>query len=262
MSHIKATTRIPVLGHADGICHIFVDKAVDLEKALPVVVDAKIQYPAACNAVETLLVHKDVVESALPEIGSALLKEGVSLHADEVALPILTRALEALSSSTLTDVKAEDSSDIGKVYAADEDCWSREWLSFNLSVKVVNSLEDAVAWINLHGSHHTDCILTEDETAAEKFLAAVDSADVYHNCSTRFADGFRYGFGAEVGISTNRIHARGPVGLEGLLTYKYILVGQGETVSQFNKKPDSDGNVTVAGKKRAYLTFAHKDLPM
>lgn len=262
VSHIKATTRIPVLGHADGICHIYVDKAVDLEKAVPVVVDAKIQYPAACNAVETLLVHKDVVDTALPELGAALLKEGVTLHADETAQPVLTRVLESLSSDTASGSKEGENKALGKVLPADEDCWAREWLSFDLSVKVVDSLQDAVRWINDHGSHHTDCILTEDETAAEEFLAAVDSADVYHNCSTRFADGFRYGFGAEVGISTNRIHARGPVGLEGLLTYKYVMTGQGETVSQFNNKPDEDGNVTVAGKKRPFLTYAHKDLPL
>lgn len=203
---IKENTKIPVLGHADGICHIFVDESADLEMAVNVIVDAKTQYPSACNSVETLLIHKNFT------------------HADK-----LIAALQ------LEEIKMIDN----------PDSWSFEYGDKILAFKTVDSLDEAIEHINKYGSGHTDCILTSDKNNAEKFMKEVDSAGVYHNVSTRFADGFRYGFGAEVGISTNKTHARGPVGLEGLTIYKYKLTGNGDIVKDF-----ADG-------KRS---FTHKDL--
>ncbi|MDO4553028.1 MAG: glutamate-5-semialdehyde dehydrogenase, partial [Bacillota bacterium] len=205
--HIMDNSEIPVMGHADGVCHTYVDAGAELEKAVPVVLDAKTQYVAACNATETLLVHKDAAPAFLPALAKGAAERSVALR----GCP-RTGALISCEAATEAD-------------------WDTEYLDYILSVKVVDSLDEAVAHINRHGSHHTDCILTEDDAAAERFLLLVDSAGVYQNCSTRFADGFRYGLGAEVGISTGKLHARGPVGLEGLVTYKYQLRGCGQIVA-------------------------------
>ena len=207
---IQEATRIPVLGHADGICSVYLDRDADLEKAVAVSVDAKTHYPAACNACETLLVHRDRLDDLLPAVGAALVEAGVELRADEEA----STRLQASSAT------AED--------------YDTEFLDKVLAVKTVSSLQEAVEHINSHGSHHTDAIVTEDADAAEYFLSRVDSAGVFHNASTRFADGFRFGLGAEVGISTNKTHARGPVGLEGLVIYKYRLYGAGHVAADYD----------------------------
>ena len=191
---IKENTKIPVLGHADGICHIFVDEFADIEKAKKIIIDAKTQYPSACNSVETVLVHKNFVPQK--ELKTALLDAGIGL-------------------------------------IFEPDSWHKEYGEKKLSYKVVNSLEEAIEHINEFSSGHTESIVTENEDNAKIFMNAVDSAGVYHNVSTRFADGFRYGFGAEVGISTNKTHARGPVGLEGLTIYKYTLEGSGQIVKDY-----------------------------
>ena len=222
--YIMDNSRIPVLGHSDGVCHVYLDARCDAQMAARVTVDAKTQYPAACNAAETLLVHKDAAAKALPIVAAALHVAGVKLRADARALALMP------------GIPCE---------AADESDWKAEYLDHVIAIHIVDSLEEAIAHINRYGSHHTDCIITDDEQAAERFAALVDSAGVYHNCSTRFADGFRYGFGAEVGISTGKIHARGPMGLEGLCSYKYILRGHGDIVADF------------AGKKRS---FTHRKL--
>jgi glutamate-5-semialdehyde dehydrogenase len=207
---IQESTRIPVLGHADGICSVYLDRDADLEKAVAVSVDAKTHYPAACNACETLLIHRDRLDDLLPAVGAALVEAGVELRADEEASPRLEASAAAL----------ED--------------YDTEFLDKVLAVKTVSSLQEAVEHINSHGSHHTDAIVTEDADAAEYFLSRVDSAGVFHNASTRFADGFRFGLGAEVGISTNKTHARGPVGLEGLVIYKYRLYGAGHVAADYD----------------------------
>ncbi|MGN0776797.1 MAG: glutamate-5-semialdehyde dehydrogenase [Candidatus Ventricola sp.] len=222
--YIMDNSRIPVLGHSDGVCHVYIDAACDVQMAARVTVDAKIQYPAACNAAETLLVHKDAAATALPVVAGALHVAGVRMKAD------------ARAQALMPGIPCE------RAVEAD---WKTEYLDSVISIRIVDSLEEAIAHINRYGSHHTDCIITEDEQAAQRFFVLVDSAGVYQNCSTRFADGYRYGFGAEVGISTGKIHARGPMGLEGLCSYKYILRGHGDIVADF------------AGKKRA---FTHKKL--
>ncbi|MDE5699083.1 MAG: glutamate-5-semialdehyde dehydrogenase [Lachnospiraceae bacterium] len=209
VQYIMDNTKIPVMGHADGICHIYVDKDFDIDKAIPVIIDAKTQYTAACNAVETLLVHSDAVDALMPRLNEAFRAHNIELRA----------------TADITD--RYDSKP-----AADED-FATEYLDLIISAKTVNHIDEAILHINKYGSHHTDCIITEDKEAAEYFMRMVDSAGVYQNCSTRFADGFRYGFGAEVGISTGKIHARGPVGLEGLLTYKYKLYGNGQIVADY-----------------------------
>ncbi len=206
---VQQNTAIPVLGHADGICHLYIDKAADIEKAVNIAVDAKTHYPAACNAIETLLVHQEIA-SILPQVAEALQKLNVELRGDEKTQEILANIVPA----TETD-------------------WETEYSDLILSIKVVDSLEDAIAHINEYGSKHTDAIVTQDIEAAENFLSLVNAAGVYHNCSTRFADGFRYGFGAEVGISTQQIPPRGPVGLEGLVTYKYRMTGNGHVASSY-----------------------------
>ena len=209
VQYIMDNTKIPVMGHADGICHIYVDKEFDIDKAIPIIIDAKMQYAAACNAVETLLIHKDAVDCLMPELNKAFQKHHIELRA---------------------------TTDIAKQYnskeATDED-FETEYLDLVLSAKTVKNIDEAIVHINKYGSHHTDCIITENQETAEYFMRMVDSAGVYQNCSTRFADGFRYGFGAEVGISTGKIHARGPVGIEGLLTYKYKLYGNGQIVEDY-----------------------------
>ena len=207
--YIMDNTKIPVMGHADGICHIYVDKAADVDLAVRVCVDAKVQYTAACNAVETLLVDRPIAADFLPAAVAALQAEGVEVRGDAAACEIV-------------DVKP----------ATDED-WDTEYLALIVSIKVVDGVDEAIEHINRHGSHHTDAIMTNDAATAERFMRLVDSAGVYQNCSTRFADGFRYGLGAEVGISTSKLHARGPVGLEGLVTYKYKIYGSGQIVGDY-----------------------------
>ncbi len=220
---IQENTRIPVLGHADGICHLYVDNSVDIDKAISIALDSKIQYPAACNAIETLLIHEDVAEM--------FLKKG---------LPIF-------SSAGVTLKGDEKSQSFGVKNKADEEDWSIEYLDLILSIKIVRNVDEAIEHIRKYSSRHTEAIVTEDKEVAEKFLSSVDSAGVYHNCSTRFADGFRYGFGAEVGISTQTLPPRGPVGLEGLVTYRYYLRGDGDLVKDF-----------ASGDR----SFLHKDLPL
>ncbi|HAT15280.1 MAG TPA: glutamate-5-semialdehyde dehydrogenase [Microcoleaceae bacterium UBA11344] len=206
---VQENTRIPVLGHADGICHLYADKAADINKAVEIAVDAKTQYPAACNAIETLLVHRAIAPKFLPIVAQALQQKKVELRGDET-----TREILDIAAATETD-------------------WSTEYSDLILSIKIVDSVEEAINHINTYGSRHTDAIVTEDSEAAETFLNQVDAAGVYHNCSTRFADGFRYGFGAEVGISTQQMPPRGPVGLEGLVTYKYRVVGDGHIAASY-----------------------------
>ena len=209
---VQDNTQIPVLGHAEGICHLYVDSAADINKAVEIAIDAKTQYPAACNAIETLLVHQSIAPAFLPLVADALEKRNVELRGDERTCDILD-----LSTATETD-------------------WATEYSDLILAIKIVDSLEDAIAHINNYGSGHTDAIATEDPDAATLFLAQVNAAGVYHNCSTRFADGFRYGFGAEVGISTQKLPPRGPVGLEGLVTYKYQLTGNGHIAAMYSGK--------------------------
>lgn len=209
VQYIMNNTKIPVMGHADGVCHIYVDEDYDMEKALPIIVDAKTQYTAACNATETLLVNRKIAAKFLPAAAKALTEAGVKLRGTK----------EAGTYISCEEMQEEE--------------FNTEYLDLVLSVKLVENLEEAVAHINYYGSHHTDCIITENREHAAEFMQLVDSAGVYQNCSTRFADGFRYGFGAEVGISTGKIHARGPVGLEGLVTYKYKLFGQGQIVGDY-----------------------------
>ncbi|HIK35969.1 MULTISPECIES: glutamate-5-semialdehyde dehydrogenase [unclassified Thermosynechococcus] len=214
--YIQNNTQIPVLGHADGLCHLYVDVAADLEKAIAITLDAKTQYPAACNAIETLLVHRGIAEAFLPKVAAALEKAGVELRGDEIACHLVPMTL------------------------ASEADWAAEYCDLILSIKVVPDLDAALDHIATYGSGHTEAIVTEDAAAAARFLQEVDAASVFHNCSTRFADGFRYGFGAEVGISTHKLPPRGPVGLEGLVTYKYQLVGNGHIVATYsgpNAKP-------------------------
>ena len=214
VQYIMHNTKIPVMGHADGICHVYVDASADLDKAVQIAVDAKTQYVAVCNAAETLLVHSGIAPAFLQRAVPALLERNVELRGDERAL--------ALANAN------------GQVKPATESDWSTEYLDLMLAVKVVDSTAEAIEHINAYGSHHTDAIVTEDSEAALTFLREVDSASVIHNASTRFADGFKYGLGAEVGISTNRLHSRGPVGLEGLVIYKYILQGDGHIVDMYD----------------------------
>lgn len=196
VQYIKENTNIPVLGHASGICHIFVDKTADIDMAIRLVTDSKTQYPSACNSVETLLIHKDFNKK--DELLAALQLEEIEL---------------------ITEPQS----------------WETEYGDKILSIRFVKDLNEAINHINTYGSGHTDCIITSDNNNARIFMNSVDSAGVYHNVSTRFADGFRYGFGAEVGISTNKTHARGPVGLEGLTIYKYKLTGNGQIVDEYSK---------------------------
>ena len=213
--HVKAHTRIPVLGHAEGVCHVYVDRAADEAMATAIVLDSKLQYSAACNAAETLLVHRDAAARFLVPLLIRLIDAGVELRACE--------ATRSLAPSV-------------PLSAATEDDWRAEYGGPMLAVRIVDSLDEAVDHVNRYGSHHTEAIVTADAAAAEAFLGRVDAAGVFHNASTRFADGFRYGFGAEVGISTSRIHARGPVGLDGLVTYKYLLRGSGQVVATYSGK--------------------------
>ena len=212
VKYIQENTKIPVLGHSEGICHIYVDKDADLGKAIKISYDAKCQYAAVCNAIETLLVHKDIAGKFLPIIKKKYDNAAVELRGDERTLKII------------------------KIKKAAEEDWKTEYNDLVLSIKIVNNVEEAINHINSYGSGHTDAIVTENKKTAINFLSLVDSSSVIWNASTRFSDGYRYGLGAEVGISTNKIHARGPVGLEGLVIYKYILIGNGHIVADYTGK--------------------------
>ena len=220
---IQENTRIPVLGHADGICHLYVDDWVSIDQAISIALDSKIQYPAACNAIETLLIHENVADIFLRKSLPIFLNAGVTIKGDA------------------------KSQSLGVENQATEVDWSTEYLDLILSIKIVRNVDEAIEHIRKYSSRHTEAIATNDKEIAEKFLRSVDSAGVYHNCSTRFADGFRYGFGAEVGISTQTLPPRGPVGLEGLVTYRYFLRGDGDLVKDF-----------ASGDR----SFSHTDLPL
>lgn len=209
VQYIMNNTKIPVMGHADGICHIYVDKEYAENKVYEILIDAKTQYTAACNSVETILVHREIANTFLKKLKLKFDEKEIALRG------------------------TKEVSEIIPVEVMEEDEFNTEYLSLKASVKLVENVEEAIDHINTFGSHHTDCIITEDGAAAALFMQMVDSAGVYQNCSTRFADGFRYGFGAEVGISTSKLHARGPVGLEGMVTYKYTLVGNGQIVGDY-----------------------------
>jgi glutamate-5-semialdehyde dehydrogenase len=213
VAFIGQNSGIPVLGHGEGICHVFVDRAADLNKAVSVTMDSKVQYPAACNSVETLLVHKEIATAFLPRLVADLRKMNVEIRGCPRVLALLPGE---------------------KLVPAIEQDWSTEYSDLILSVKIVDSLEQGLEHIHKYGSKHTECIVTEEPGVAERFLQEVDAAGVFHNASTRFADGYRYGLGAEVGISNSKLHARGPVGIEGLTTYKYKLRGNGHIVAEYN----------------------------
>jgi glutamate-5-semialdehyde dehydrogenase len=212
VAYMERNSQIPVLGHGEGICHVFVDRAADLDKAVSITLDSKVDYPAACNSIETLLVRQDVAAAFLPKVVAALKNANVEVRA-------CPRVLAFLPAETLIPATEKD--------------WSTEYSGLILSIKVVDSLEQALEHIHKYGSKHTECIVTEDQPAADRFLQEVDAAGVFHNASTRFADGYRYGLGAEVGISNGKLHARGPMGIEGLTTYKYKLRGSGQIVSDY-----------------------------
>ncbi|WP_336361639.1 glutamate-5-semialdehyde dehydrogenase [Haladaptatus sp. ZSTT2] len=209
VSYIQNNTSIPVLGHTEGVCHVYVDKEADLSMATDIAYDAKVQYPAVCNAVETLLVHERVAADFLPKIAAKYTDAGVEMRGDDAAREIVS------------------------MEAASELDWETEYGDLIIAVKIVDSLAEATEHITTYGSKHTDAIVTDDSDRAGIFMRSLDSASVFHNASTRFADGFRYGLGAEVGISTGKIHARGPVGLEGLTTYQYYLEGDGQVVGTY-----------------------------
>jgi glutamate-5-semialdehyde dehydrogenase len=210
---MEQNSRIPVLSHGEGICHVLVDRAADLSRAVRVTLDSKVQYPAACNSVETLLVHKDIAAAFLPRVVAELRRANVEVRGCPRVLALLHEA---------------------KLVPAIEKDWSTEYSDLILSVKIVDTLEQGLEHINRYGSRHTECIVTEDQAVAERFLQEVDAASVFHNASTRFADGYRYGLGAEVGISNGKLHARGPMGIEGLTTYKYKLRGNGHIVAEYS----------------------------
>lgn len=212
IQRVVENARVPVIETGVGNCHVYVDKSADQEKAIRIVVNAKTNRPSVCNAAETLLVHKSLAESLLPKAASELLKLGVKLH-------VCPRSLAALSSLHLH---------ADEVVPAAEDDWTREYLNLELAVKVVDNLEDAIEHINTYGTRHSEAIVTEDHAAAKMFLEEVDAAAVYHNASTRFTDGFEFGFGAEIGISTQKLHARGPMGLNEMTSYKYVVHGDGQ----------------------------------
>jgi glutamate-5-semialdehyde dehydrogenase len=207
--HIMNSTNIPVLGHAAGLCHVYVEAGADIDMAVRISADSKCQYVAVCNAAETLLVDEKVAGKFLPTVKAEFDKQGVEIRGCERTVAI-----------------------IGGKKATEQD-WSTEYLDKIISVKVVDGIDEAIEHINKYGSHHTDAIVTGNREKAAKFMDLVDSAGVFWNCSTRFSDGYRYGLGAEVGISTNKIHARGPVGLEGLVIYKWKLIGSGQIVADY-----------------------------
>jgi glutamate-5-semialdehyde dehydrogenase len=233
--YVKSSTKIPVLGHADGLCSIYLERSAEVDMAVRIILDAKTSYPAACNSVETLLVEEAALEPILPAVAEALLANGVSLHCDLRSKEVLSHKLAAHLAVI--------------VQAAEESDFDTEHLSLVLAIKTVSSIEEAVEHINVHGSHHTDAILTSSAALAEQFMTSVDSAGVFWNTSTRMSDGMRYGFGTEVGISTNKIHARGPVGLEGLMIYKYKIRGQGHVSTSY-------------GESEGQRAFMHEKLPL
>lgn len=248
VARIKTTSRIPVLGHSDGVCHVYIHEDADPAMAAAIAVDSKTQYPAACNAAEVLLVNAKYAERGLAPLLSALAKAGVRLDVCPRCAALLD-ASRPESEGFAWDLKTDDD-------------WSVEYLDMRMAVKIVDSLDEAIAHINRYGSGHTDTIVSAKGeagdafgkafgeapgSAARRFMTGVDSASVYHNASTRFADGYRYGLGAEVGIATGKLHARGPMGLEGLLTYKWLLEGSGQIVADY-----------ASGASR----FLHKDLPL
>ena len=210
VKYIMDNTNIPVMGHADGICHTYVDEDFDLDKSVRILVDAKTQYPSACNTTETILVHKNAVDKLFPRLNKAFNDARIRVFAHKNIIDKFDNAVPATDNSFHT-----------------------EYLEKTVNVKTVDDIDEAINHINTYGSHHTDAIITNIDSNADYFMNRVDSANVYKNCSTRFADGFRYGFGAEVGISTGKLHARGPVGLEGLCTYKYKLYGNGDIVADY-----------------------------
>ncbi len=213
VAYMEQHSRIPVLGHGEGICHVYIDRAADVNKAVAITVDSKVQYPAACNSMETLLVHKAIAAAFLPKIIAELKKARVEVRGCPRVLALIPQA---------------------NLVSAVEKDWLTEYSDLIVSVKIVDSLEQGLEHIHRYGSKHTECIVTEDQAAAERFLQEVDAAGVFHNASTRFADGYRYGLGAEVGISNGKLHARGPMGIEGLTTYKYKLRGNGQIVSEYS----------------------------
>eukprot|EP00924_Labyrinthula_sp_SR-Ha-C_P005069 maker-scaffold_1-snap-gene-20.67-mRNA-1 protein AED:0.01 eAED:0.01 QI:93/1/1/1/1/1/2/52/437 len=217
VKYIMQNTNIPVVGHADGICHIYVHEDADLSLATSICLDSKTQYPAVCNAVECILVDKSVKEKVLPALAKELLTKNVIMHCDSSCLAILRNHI------------------VDKKYLKELNDPHTEYLTYAVSLKEVDGIDEAISFINKNGSHHTDCLISKNEMVQNKFMREVDSAGVFFNCSTRFADGFRYGFGAEVGVSTNKLHARGPVGMQGLLTYKYKLEGQGHIVKDYSE---------------------------
>lgn len=218
VQYIMNNSNIAVMGHADGICHTYIDKDADVEMAVKVATDAKTQYVSVCNATETMLIHKDVAQAVLPKLAESLVSHNVEIFGCEKTQKI---------------IKCKPATD-----------WKSEWLDYKVSIRIVDSLEDAIEHINTYSSRHTEAIITKNPQAAGKFMNLVDSADVFWNASTRFADGFRYGLGAEVGISTNKLHARGPVGLEGLTIYKWKLKGNGQIVADY-----ASGKSTFTHKK-------------
>lgn len=238
--YIKSNTAIPVLGHADGLCSMYLCCDSNAEQAMRVILDAKTGYPAACNSLETLLVDEDALQTLLRPISTALLLHGVSLRCDELSKTALSRVIDKHQANLLQDSIPED--------------YETEFLDLTLAIKTISrcskpqeSVELAIDHINTHGSHHTDAILTSSQELAEQFMDGVDSAGVFWNASTRFADGMRYGFGTEVGISTNKIHSRGPVGLEGLTIYKYKIRGAMQSADDYGE----------GGKK-----WKHQQLPL
>ena len=225
VQYIMKNSSIPVLGHSDGLCSMYIDDEVNLDLALSVAIDSKCQYPSVCNAIETLLVHEDIAPQFIPLFKTMSEKYHVIIHGDRETCHLI-EAIEAV----------------------DED-WDTEFLDYEIAIKVVSSMEEAISHIALHGSKHTDCIVTTNNKKASQFMRMVDSADVFHNCSTRFSDGNRYGLGAEVGISTQKIHARGPVGLEGLVTTKWLLRGDGHIVDSYdNGKKFKHQDLEITGK--------------
>lgn len=233
VAKIKAISRIPVLGHSDGVCHVYVHEDADPTMAEKIVLDSKTQYPATCNAAEVLLVHERYAEKGLVPLLRALSRAGVVLDICMRTATMLEKAF-AEEEAVPYSLKSDDD-------------WSVEYLDLRMAVKIVGSLDEAIAHINRYGSGHTDSIVCTSPEAAQCFLKEVDSSSVYHNVSTRFADGYRYGLGAEVGIATGKLHARGPMGLQGLLTYKWLLEGQGHIVADY-----------ASGRRH----FLHKDLPL
>jgi glutamate-5-semialdehyde dehydrogenase len=211
--YIQDNSSIMVLGHSEGICHVYVDRDADVAMALDICYDAKVQYPAVCNAAETVLVDYAIAREFLPQMVERYLQAGVEVRACQKTMELLEGNNE--------------------IKPATEEDWHTEYNDLIISIKVVNGVDEAIEHVNHYGSGHTDAIVTENKKTALKFMQFVDSSSVMHNASTRFSDGFRYGKGAEVGISTYKVHARGPVGLEGLVIYKYLLVGSGHTVAPY-----------------------------